>query len=163
VDGFSFFLLFCATGVDAAPSFAPNVSEVLLFKRPPPTIKVDVPNDLCLKASSPVFPDPGEACTCEARSPQSKVTRVVSKKIFGGRNHLQKEVDRWLTEVTAAEADRVPSSSSRPSLTVSPPQSSALFLSSFLFKAVLTNHIHSPMHDSCLSDILALTVVVRSF
>jgi hypothetical protein len=54
---------------------------------------------------------------------------------------LQKEVDRWLTEVTAAEAVRVPSSSSRPSLTVSHPQSSALFLSSLLLKAILANHV----------------------
>ena len=53
---------------------------------------------------------------------------------------LQKEVERWLTEVTAAEAVRVPSSSSRTSLTLFYPQSSALFLSSLLLKAILTNH-----------------------
>ena len=54
---------------------------------------------------------------------------------------LQKEVDRWLAEVTAAEAVRVPSLSSRTSLTVSCPQSSALSLSSLLLKAILTNHV----------------------
>lgn len=54
---------------------------------------------------------------------------------------LQKEVDRWLTEVTAADAVRVPSSSSSPSLTFSPSQSIALFLSSLLLKAILANHV----------------------
>jgi hypothetical protein len=54
---------------------------------------------------------------------------------------LQKEVDRWLTEVSAADAVRVPSSSSSPSLTVSHPQSIALCLSSLLLKAILANHV----------------------
>jgi hypothetical protein len=54
---------------------------------------------------------------------------------------LKKEVDRWLTEVTAAKAVRVPSSSLSPSLTVSHPQTTALFLSSLLLKAILANHV----------------------
>jgi hypothetical protein len=44
-------------------------------------------------------------------------------------------------EVTEAEAVRVPSSFSSPSLTVSHPQSPALFLSSLLLKAILANHV----------------------
>ena len=54
---------------------------------------------------------------------------------------LQKEVDHSLTEVTTTDAVCVPSSSSRPSLTLSHPQSSALFLSSLLLKAILANHV----------------------
>jgi hypothetical protein len=54
---------------------------------------------------------------------------------------LQKEVERWLKEVTAADAVRVPSSSSSQSLTLSHPQSIALFLSSLLLKAILANHV----------------------
>jgi len=54
---------------------------------------------------------------------------------------LQKEVDRWLTEVAAADAVCVPSSSSRSSLTLSHTQSTALFLSSLLLKAILANHV----------------------
>jgi hypothetical protein len=108
----------------------------------PPLIEDDFPNDLLLKASSPVFPDPGEARAREARVLESKVARVASKKCSVEEvTALQKEVDRWLTEVTAADAVRVPSSSSSPSLTFSPSQSIALFLSSLLLKAILANHV----------------------
>jgi len=89
----------------------------------PPLIEDDFPNDLLLKASAPVFPDPGEARAREARRLESKVARVASKKCSVEEvTALQREVERWLTEVTAAEA------------------SSALFLSSLLLKAILTNH-----------------------
>jgi hypothetical protein len=55
---------------------------------------------------------------------------------------LQKEVDRWLTEVTAADAVRAPSSSAQSSsLTSWHIQSSALHLSSLLLKAILANHV----------------------
>jgi len=54
---------------------------------------------------------------------------------------VQIEVDRWLTEVTAADAVRVPSSSSSPSLTLSHPQSIALFSSSLLLGAILANYV----------------------
>jgi hypothetical protein len=61
---------------------------------------------------------------------------------------VQIEVDRWLTEVTAADGDpvRVPSSSSSPSLTVSHeshPQCSALLLNSSLLKAILAKLVAS--------------------
>jgi hypothetical protein len=73
---------------------------------------------------------------------ESKVARVASKKCSVDEViALQTEVDRWLAEVTAADAVRVPSSSSSPSLTVSPPQSIGLFLSSLLLKAILANHV----------------------
>ena len=108
----------------------------------PPLIEDDFPNDLLLKASAQVFPDPGEARAREARRLESKVARVASKKCSVEEvTALQKEVDRWLTEVTTADAVCVPSSSSRPSLTLSHPQSSALFLSSLLLKAILANHV----------------------
>jgi hypothetical protein len=108
----------------------------------PPLIEDEFPNDLLLKASGPVFPDPGEARAREACRLESKVARVASKKCSMEEvTALQKEVDRWLAEVTAAEAVRVPSLSSRTSLTVSRPQSSALSLSSLLLKAILTNHV----------------------
>jgi hypothetical protein len=97
----------------------------------PPLIKDGFLNDILLKASAPVFPDPGEACAreaAEARGLESKVARVTSKKCS-------------VEEVTAAEADRVPSSSSSPSLTVLHPQSSALFLSSLLLKEILANYV----------------------
>jgi hypothetical protein len=108
----------------------------------PPLIEDDFPNDLLLKASAPIFPDPNETRAREARLLESKVARVASKKCSVEEvTALQKEVDRWLTEVTAADAVRVPSSSSSPSLTLSHPQSAALFLSSLLLKAILTNHV----------------------
>ncbi len=108
----------------------------------PPLIEDDFPNDLLLKASAPVFPDPGEARAREARLLESKEARVASKKCSVEEvTALQKEVDRWLTEVTAADAVRVPSSSSSPSLTLSHPQSTALLLSSLLLKAILANHV----------------------
>ena len=98
------------------------------------------PNDL-LKASAPGFPDPNEACAREARVLESKVARVASRNFSVEEvASLQKEVDRWLTEVTAADAVRVLSSSSSPSLTLPHPQSTALFLSSLLLKATLVNH-----------------------
>ncbi|KAF8483569.1 hypothetical protein DFH94DRAFT_722745 [Russula ochroleuca] len=90
----------------------------------PPLIEDDFPNDLLLKASARVFPDPGEARAREARRLESKVARVASKKCSVEEvTALQKEVDRWLTEVTTADA------------------SSALFLSSLLLKAILANHV----------------------
>jgi hypothetical protein len=108
----------------------------------PPLIEDDFPNDLLLKASAPVFPDPGEARAREARVLESKVARVASKKCSVEEvTALQKEVDRWLKEVTAADAVRVPSSSSSQSLTGLHPQSIALFLSSLLLKAILANHV----------------------
>jgi hypothetical protein len=71
----------------------------------PPLIEDDFPNDLLLKASAPVFPDPGEARAREARRLESKVARVASKKCSVEEvTALQREVERWLTEVTAAEA-----------------------------------------------------------
>jgi hypothetical protein len=108
----------------------------------PPLIEDDFPNDLLLKASGPVFPDPGEARAREARVLESKVARVASKKCSVEEvTALQKEVDRWLKQVTAADAVRVPSSSSSLSLTLPHPQSIALFLSSLLLKAILANHV----------------------
>src|SRR6266849_4766957 len=74
----------------------------------PPLIEDDFPNDLLLKASAHVFPDPGEARAREARVLESRVARVASKKCSVEEvTALQKEVDRWLTEVTAADAVRV--------------------------------------------------------
>jgi hypothetical protein len=108
----------------------------------PPLIEDDFPNDLLLKASAHVFPDPGEARAREARVLETKVARVASKKCSVEEvTALQKEVERWLKEVTAADAVRVPSSSSSQSLTLSHPQSIALFLSSLLLKAILANHV----------------------
>ncbi|KAI0002487.1 hypothetical protein BJV74DRAFT_602398 [Russula compacta] len=90
----------------------------------PPLIEDDFPNDLLLKASAPAFPDPGEARTREGRVLESKVARVASKKCSVEEvTALQQEVDRWLTEVTVADA------------------SSALYLSSLLLKAILANHV----------------------
>ena len=64
------------------------------------------------------------------------------KEMFCGGSHCPpKRVDRWLTEVTAADAVRVLSSSSSPSLTLPHPLPIALFLSSLLLKAILVNHI----------------------
>ena len=101
----------------------------------------DFPNDL-LKASAPVFPDPGEARAHEARVLEARVARMASKKCpVEEVVALQKEIDRWLTEATAADAVRVPSSSSSPSLTLPMPQSTSLVLSSLLLKAILVNHI----------------------
>ena len=56
---------------------------------------------------------------------------------------LQKEVDCWLTEVTASDAVRVLSSSSSPSLTLPHPhpQTVALVLSSLLLRAILVNEV----------------------
>jgi hypothetical protein len=109
----------------------------------PPLIEDDFPNDLLLKASATVFPDPGEARAREARVLESKVARVASKRCSMEEvTVLQKEVNRWLKEVTAADAVRVPSSSSSPSLTLlSHPQSTALCLSSLLLKCILANHV----------------------
>ena len=68
--------------------------------------------------------------------------RVASKKCsFEEVTALQREVDRWLTEVTSADAVRVPSSSSSSSLTPLHPQSTALYMSSLLLKAILANHV----------------------
>ncbi|KAI9511978.1 hypothetical protein F5148DRAFT_1008791 [Russula earlei] len=89
----------------------------------PPLIEDDFPNDLLLKASAPAFPEPGEARAREGRMLESKVARVASKKCSVEEvTALKQEVDRWLTEVTAADA------------------SSALYLSSLLLKAILANH-----------------------
>jgi hypothetical protein len=109
----------------------------------PPLIEDDFTNDLLLKASAPAFPDPGEGRAREGRVLESKVARVASKKCSVEEvSTLQKEVDRWLTEVSAADAVRAPSSSAhRSSLTRSHIQSSALYLSSLLLKAILANHV----------------------
>ena len=109
----------------------------------PPLIEDDFPNDLLLKASAPSYPDSGEARAREARALESKVARVASKKCSVEEvTSLQKEVDRWLTEVTAADAVRAPSSSAQSSsLTSWHIQSSALHLSSLLLKAILANHV----------------------
>jgi len=89
----------------------------------PPLIEDDFPNDL-LKASAPAFPDFGETRARDGRMLESKVARVASKKCSVEEvTALQQEVDRWLTEVTAADA------------------SSALYLSSLLLKAILANHV----------------------
>jgi hypothetical protein len=74
---------------------------------------------------------------------ESKVARVASKKCSVEEvTALREEVDRWLTEVTAADAVRAPSSSAQSSsLTRSHIQSSALYLSSLLLKAILANHV----------------------
>ena len=99
------------------------------------------PNDR-LEASTPVSPDPaGEARAREARALESKVARVGSMECSAEEVIvLQKEVDRWLTEVTAADAVCVPSSSSSLSLTLLLPQSNGLFLSSLLLQAIIVNH-----------------------
>ncbi|KAH9006477.1 hypothetical protein EDB86DRAFT_3035987 [Lactarius hatsudake] len=90
----------------------------------PPLIEDDFPNDLLLKASAPNYPDFGEARARDGRVLESKVARVASKKCSVEEvTALQQEVDRWLTEVTAADA------------------SSALYLSSLLLKAILANHV----------------------
>ena len=99
---------------------------------------------LLLEASAPVFSDPHEAPAREARVLESKVAQVASRDFSVEEvAALQEEVDRWLTEVTAADAVRVlSSSSSTPSLTLPHPQSTAaLFLSSLLLKAILVNHL----------------------
>jgi len=89
----------------------------------PPLIEDDFPNDLLLKASAPTFPEPGEARARDGRVLESKVARVASKKCSVEEvTALKQEVDRWLTEVTTADA------------------SSALYLSSLLLKAILANH-----------------------
>ncbi len=109
----------------------------------PPLIEDDFPNDLLLKASAPTYPDFGEARAREARALESKVARVASKKCSVEEvTTLQQEVDRWLAEITAADAVRAPSSSARSSsLTPWHVQSSALYLSSLLLKAILANHV----------------------
>ncbi|KAF8273535.1 hypothetical protein EI94DRAFT_1654834 [Lactarius quietus] len=90
----------------------------------PPLIEDDFPNDLLLKASAPHYPEHGEARAREGRMLESKVARVASKKCSVEEvTALQQEVERWLTEVTAADA------------------SSALYLSSLLLKAILANHL----------------------
>jgi hypothetical protein len=108
----------------------------------PPLIEDDFPNDLLLKASAPTFPEPGEARAREGRVLESKVARVASKKCSVEEvTALKQEVDRWLTEVTTADAVRATSSSAQSSsLTRSYIQSSALYLSSLLLKAILANH-----------------------
>lgn len=99
-------------------------------------------DDLLPEASAPGFPDPSEARAREARVLESRVARVASAKCSVEEVvALQKQVDRWLTEVTAADTVRVPSSSSSPSLTLPHSQSTALFLSSLLLKAILANHV----------------------
>ena len=97
----------------------------------PSLIEDDFPSDLLLKASAQVFPDPGEARAREARRLESRIARVTSKKcsVEEVSTALQKEVDCWLTEVTTANPVCALSSSSRPSLILSYPQSSALFFS----------------------------------
>ena len=109
----------------------------------PPLIEDDFPNDLLLKASAPSFPDSGEARAREGRMLETKVARVASKKCSVEEvTALQQEVDRWLTEVAAADAVRAPSSSAQSSsLTSWHIQSSALYLSSLLLKAILANHV----------------------
>ena len=83
----------------------------------------------------------------EARVLESKVARVASRSFSVAEiTALQKEVDRWLTKVTAADAVRVLSSSTSLSLTLPHPQSPALlspalFLSSLLLKIILANHL----------------------
>ncbi len=74
---------------------------------------------------------------------ESKVARVASKKCSVEEvNALKQEVDRWLTEVAAADAVRAPSSSAQSSsLTPSHIQSSSLYLSSLLLKAILANYV----------------------
>jgi len=73
---------------------------------------------------------------------ESKVARVASKKCSVEEvTALKQEVDRWVAEVTTADAVRATSSSAQSSsLTRSHIQSSALYLSSLLLKAILANH-----------------------
>jgi hypothetical protein len=97
------------------------------------------PDDLLFKAS-----DPNEARAREARVLESKVARVASRKFSVERvTALQKEVDHWLSEATAADAVRILFSSSSSSLTLPHPQSTALLLSSLLLKTILANHFVS--------------------
>jgi len=108
----------------------------------PPLIEDDFPNDLLLKASGHIFADFGESRSREGHVLESKVARLASRKCSVEEvTALQKEVDRWLTEVTTADAVRVPSSSSSPSLTRLHSQPKALVLSSLLLKAILANHV----------------------
>ena len=73
---------------------------------------------------------------------ESKVARVASKKCSMEVTALQQEVERWLMEVTTIDAIRAPSSSAQSSLlTRSHIQSSALYLSSSLLKAIIANHV----------------------
>ncbi|KAI0266361.1 hypothetical protein BC834DRAFT_823741 [Gloeopeniophorella convolvens] len=89
----------------------------------PPLIEDDFPNDLLLKATS-TLPDIGEPRARDGRALESKVARVASKKCSVEEvTALQQEVERWLSEVTTADA------------------SSALYLSSLLLKAILANHV----------------------
>jgi hypothetical protein len=75
----------------------------------------EFPDDMLLKASAPGFPEPDGVREREARVLESKVARVASRDCSVEEvTTLQKEVDRWLTEVTAADDVRVLSSSSRP-------------------------------------------------
>jgi hypothetical protein len=104
----------------------------------------EFPDDILLKASPspPVFPEPDEVRAREARVLESKVARVASRKCSVEEvTALKQEVDRWLTEVTAADAVRVLSSSPSLSLTLPHPQSTGLFLSSLLLQAILANHV----------------------
>jgi hypothetical protein len=69
----------------------------------PPLIEDDFPNDLLLKASAPHCPEYGEAHAREGCVLESKLARVASKTFSVEEvTVLQKEVDRWLTEVTTA-------------------------------------------------------------
>ena len=113
----------------------------------PPGIPPSEDEDL--EASAPILPDSDsdEARVRAGRVLESKVARVASRNFSVEEvTALQKEVDHWLTEVTAADAVRVLSSSTNPSLTLPHPQSPALlspalFLSSSLLKTILANHL----------------------
>ncbi|KAH9072958.1 hypothetical protein EDB83DRAFT_2313078 [Lactarius deliciosus] len=116
------FASFVLTSTDPAAAGAPQEEAPIALG--PPLIEDDFPNDLLLKASAPNYSDFGEARARDGRVLESKVARVASKKCSVEEvTALQQEVDRWLTEVTAADA------------------SSALYLSSLLLKAILANHV----------------------
>jgi hypothetical protein len=69
----------------------------------------EFPDYILLEASNPA---PDEARAREARVLESKVARVASRKCSVEEvTALKQEVDHWLTEVTAADAVRVLSSS----------------------------------------------------
>ena len=125
--------------VGATPFLPPPTDHIDTTSLDPRLIEDDFPDEL-LRHSAPVFPEAGEARERVRRILESKVARVASKICSVEEvTVLQKEVDHWLTEVTAADQVRVLSSSSNPSLTLSHPQSTALFLSSLLLKAILAN------------------------
>jgi hypothetical protein len=115
----------------------------------------EFPDYIFLDAPTSV-PAADEARAREARVLEFKVAQVASRGCSVEElTTLKQEVDRWLTEVTAA--DTLSSSSSLP-LTLPHPQSTALVLSSLLLKAILANHVLSSDAPKAANESLKLKV-----